>query len=246
MKGRGGNPGKKIILLFFCFVAALANFGLNQLAAKVFSQFLFVDTLFTLTIALSGGIIPGIITAFLSLLPYGLFLGEPYWPGDLFVICSITELILVRGFCLRFHIITKNSEPCFGMTDKFGVFKEDNFNFLLLYVISALCVISVSMCLVISLLGGIIGSVNTLVFKSVEKTYSPEMYFKLGLLRNQVNLILANILARIPVNMVDRVIVVFGSYGLFLFIFRIKSRLGVYRAAWGSAIATINGPDRPG
>jgi hypothetical protein len=226
MKGRDGNPGKKIILLFFCFIAALANYGLNQLAARVFSQFLFVDTLFTLTITLIGGIIPGIITACLSILPYGIFTGESYWPGALFVVCSITELILVRGFCLRFHIITKNSEPRFGMADKFGGFKGGNFYFLLLYVISALWVISVSMCLVISLLGGIIGSVNTLVFKSVEKAYSPEMYFKLGLLRNQVNLILANILARIPVNMVDRVIVVFGSYGLFLLVFRIKSRLG--------------------
>ncbi|MDR1420741.1 MAG: hypothetical protein LBI86_10235, partial [Treponema sp.] len=43
---------------------------------------------------------------------------------------------------------------------------------------------------------------------------TPELYFKLGLLRNGLPLLASEILARIPVNIVDRPVSVFGAYGI--------------------------------
>jgi hypothetical protein len=46
--------------------------------------------------------------------------------------------------------------------------------------------------------------------------YSPEDRFKLGLLRSNMPLLWASILARFPINIVDRFIVMFGGYSVSL------------------------------
>jgi len=81
-------------------------------------------------------------------------------------------------------------------------------------VASLLLVLAVLDCVVISVTGGIIDYALT-VF-SMPRTFSPEDNLKLGLLRNNVPLLATAILSRIPINIVDRFIVVFGGYGVSL------------------------------
>jgi hypothetical protein len=65
-----------------------------------------------------------------------------------------------------------------------------------------------------SVTGGIIDYVISSL--SIMRTYSPEDNFKLGLLRNNVPLLATAILSRIPINIIDRFIVIFGGYGVSL------------------------------
>ena len=69
-------------------------------------------------------------------------------------------------------------------------------------------------CIVISITGGIIDYILTLL--SVTKAYYPEDSFKLGLLRNNMPLLPASVLSRIPINIVDRFFIIFGGYGVSL------------------------------
>jgi hypothetical protein len=69
-------------------------------------------------------------------------------------------------------------------------------------------------CIVVSICGGVIDFI--LGKLSAPLTYSPEDTFELGLLRNNVPVLVTAILSRIPINIVDRFIAVFGGYGIFL------------------------------
>jgi hypothetical protein len=60
------------------------------------------------------------------------------------------------------------------------------------------------------------GSPSSSIFQ-VPRTFSPEDSFKLGLLRNNIPLLPTAILSRIPINIVDRFIAVFGGFGISLF-----------------------------
>jgi len=66
---------------------------------------------------------------------------------------------------------------------------------------------------------------------SVPWKYSPSDIFKLGFLRHNAPVLAAGILSRIPINIVDRFIVIFGGYGISL-IFR----------KWLSANSVFNEP----
>jgi hypothetical protein len=70
-------------------------------------------------------------------------------------------------------------------------------------------------CILISIVGGIIDFVLYGLL-SVPRGIYPEDIFKLGLYRNNVPLLAAAMLSRIPINIVDRFIAIFGGYGISL------------------------------
>jgi hypothetical protein len=70
-------------------------------------------------------------------------------------------------------------------------------------------------CLLISVVGGIIDFVLYNLLAAPRGAY-PEDIFKLGLYRNNVPALAAAILSRIPINIVDRFIAIFGGYGISL------------------------------
>jgi hypothetical protein len=67
-------------------------------------------------------------------------------------------------------------------------------------------------CIAVSITGGIIDFI--LHLNSAPRTFSPEDTFKLGLLQNNVPVLATSILSRIPINIIDRFIAVFGGYGI--------------------------------
>jgi hypothetical protein len=77
-----------------------------------------------------------------------------------------------------------------------------------------LLVLAMLDCVVMSITGGIIDYI--LIVFSTPRTFSPEDSFKLGLLQNNVPLLATAILSRIPINIFDRIIVLFGGYGISL------------------------------
>jgi len=155
----------------------------------------------------SAGLFAGFLTGAFSCLcisfaVYGYILGN-FFPkvGYIFYICVIVEVLLV---CF-FHGKMKKRE---------GVFLQKPSLQSFVYVAPLLLGLAALDCIAVSITGGIIDF--ALVIHQVPRGISPEDTFKLGLLRNNVPLLATAILSRIPINIVDRFIAVFGGYGISL------------------------------
>ena len=181
-------PYKKAVkITLLCLLAAAANYFLNTLSVHVLRIPLYLDTVFSAAVCFGAGLIPGLITALLSYVFWSI------WEGGFtpFVICSIAEVVIVWRL-----------KPEGGLQTK-GAFVRISGSLLLLYI---------SACITISVLGGLIDFIYHSVF-SVEKFYfSPEDTVKISLLRSGIHTLAMNILSRIPINVVDRFIVIFGGY----------------------------------
>jgi uncharacterized membrane protein len=156
---------------------------------------LFLDTVFTAAIAFTAGLVPGISVAVLSWLVPGIY----YKSLNFFILCSIVEVLLICAFKPPVPVI-----PDFAPKEKVVASYADlAAKLMLLYI---LCAIT------ISVLGGGIDYVSRLFLKLQPLHYSPEDTFKLGLIMNNLPDLVVSILSRIPVNIVDRFIVIFGGY----------------------------------
>jgi hypothetical protein len=186
---------KVITLVVLCVFAVAMNVLLN-IFVKNFLQFpLFMDTVFTAAIAFTSGPIPGISVAALTWLIPGIY----YKSLDFFVICSVVEVLLICAFKPPAPVI-----PDFAPKEKVIVsYSGLAAKLMLLYILCAI---------VISVLGGVIDYVSQLFLKRQPLHYSPEDTFKLGLIMNNLPVLAVSILSRIPVNIVDRFIVIFGGY----------------------------------
>ncbi|GHV88401.1 hypothetical protein AGMMS50267_07680 [Spirochaetia bacterium] len=181
---------KKLLL---CFCAAGANYLLAGLLGH-FKVPLFMDTLFTLTVTFIAGPLYGCLTAALTVLAFQL-LNDEYLLSALYFFCSGSGVILAAFFS-RSHHLAENEKP-------------GSFN-----ILTMLLILSLEMCLVISITGGLIARF-ILLLDPVSGTFLvPHNYYFLGLLLNHVPLPVAEIVSRIPVNIPDRLLSVYGGYGI--------------------------------
>jgi hypothetical protein len=90
-------------------------------------------------------------------------------------------------------------------------------------ILVALLLLSFVMCIAMSILGGLI----TVLINSFPSPFrgssspSPERLFKLALLRKDLPPAVIEILSRIPLNIIDRLLSVFGGYGVAVLLRRI-------------------------
>jgi len=191
-----------------CIVSATGNALGSYLHSKMGIP-LYVDTILNAAMCFSAGLVSAIITGTLlfPVINYwiNIFLRGPLIELGLFrniwIICIVAEIILVWFFYKK-------------MKKREAVFLENPALYTFIGVAAQLLVLAVLDCIVISVTGGIIDYV--LSSFSMPRTFSPEDNFKLGLLRNNVPLLATAILSRIPINIVDRFIVIFGGYGISL------------------------------
>jgi hypothetical protein len=195
------NWGKIVIL---CLIATAANFGLSRISGLL-GLGLYLDTVFTVTAAFAGSLGAGLITAALSTIAYGLT--YTYWGFWLFGLCSAAAALLTHGvhrfFLSRYVSSPKGEEP--PPLDR----------------IIMLVVLSLVMCVLMSLMGALISVFIQLVLRRPIHDVSAETWLKVGLLKQGLHLAAAELLARIPVNIVDRFISVFGGYGAALLLRRL-------------------------
>jgi len=194
-------------ILVLCVVCAFCNSGLSYLVMTRLKFPLFADTFFTVAMSFTAGWLPGIITGvfltnLISLLRDNFLFGTPFttiW--CFFAICILAEIVLV---CI-FHKRIKPREDVFLQKPSLNSF---------IGIATGLLVLVVIDCIVISILGGTVdfflNKISAPVYPSFEDA------FELGLLRNNVPLLLSGILARIPINIVDRFFAIFCGYGLSL------------------------------
>jgi len=195
-------------LTLLCFISGLLNTLISYLINGVCALPLYFDTLFTVAVFFSAGLVPALITAIL--LPifttfeyiYLIHLeAETARWTYIFVFCVIFEVLLI--FFFRNKI--KPLDAAFRKNPSLHAF---------INLAPLLMLIVVLDCVVVSVTGGIIDYILTMV--SAPKAFYPEDSFKLGLLRNNVPLLASAVLSRVPINIVDRFFVIFGGYGVSL------------------------------
>jgi hypothetical protein len=196
--------GIKLIIL--CALAVGANYLLNTLSVFILKLPLFLDTVFTCVVAFAAGLVPGIAAAVLTTAV--IFVRDN--GTFLFVLCSITEVFLV--WLMNPH--SKNSPWGFRRksADPFPSAARTSF----ISTFTALLLLYIAACITISVLGGILGFILYDVLLTRKLYYSPEDTFKMGLLHNGPPILVTNILSRIPINIVDRFVVIFGGFSLSL------------------------------
>ena len=198
------RSGLPIKLFLLCVLAAGANFLLNTLSVYFIKIPLFLDTVFTAVVSFTAGVFPGIITALFSFTALCIRNGN----FDPFILCAIAEVLLICGLKPKHPGKRHPGLPATVLNSFVSVFAR----LMVLYIV---CTIT------ISVLGGLIDFFYYTVWANPKLYFSAEDTFKMGLLRSGIPVLAMNIFSRIPVNMVDRFIVIFGGY----FISRVIGKL---------------------
>ena len=201
--------GRNLKLLVLFIASGIGNAALSHFVTMVAKIPLYADTMFTIAMCFTAGLLGGILTGALFS-PLCFFLLVRYIHGlssamgvirNIYAVCVIAEVFVV---CL-FYSKMKTREAAFLEKPSVNSF---------IGIAAQLLVLVAIDCVVISICGGIIDT--TLAYLSVPKFFSPEDNFKLGLLRNNVPVLATAVLSRIPINIIDRFIAVFGGYGISL------------------------------
>ena len=197
-----GKQYWKILLL--CFVSALGNYWLTYFVAGFP---LYLDVVFTAAICFAFGFVPGILTGVLLFPSLGVLLHiyvlrapvEHVFFSVIFTICVFIEIILICYFRKKM----RQEETVFLEKPSFHSF---------IALTPQLLTLTAIACIAVSFAGGVIDFTLTQV--NIQRPYSPEDTFMLGLLRNNVPFLASAILSRIPINIVSRFVIIFGGFGL--------------------------------
>jgi hypothetical protein len=196
-------------ILILCVASAVGNAAVCHLFTNVANVPLYMDTMFTVAMCFSAGLLAGVLTGALFS-PLCFYFVTRYILGlsvtlsvirNIYLICIVVEVVLV---CL-FYSKMKTKEADFLEKPSLNSFIGVGTELLVLVALD---------CIAVSITGGVIDFV--LFLNSAPRTFSPEDTFKLGLLRNNVPVLASSILSRIPINIIDRFIAIFGGYGISL------------------------------
>jgi len=198
-------------MLLLCLTGALLNIAINKIftAGGIWILPLYLDTILTITVTFFGGLFWGVLTGILTNL-IGHTINFWGWEGYLFVFCNIATALVTWAFIRLFPQeikITNDSKTRMVKTHNSQMF------FRIINRIIVLILLSFTLCLVMSLLGGLISALIQ-IFGS-----SPADELLLSALLGstmfpKMNVILMEILSRIPINIIDRLISVFAGYGI--------------------------------
>lgn len=206
-------------IFIICIVAALCEALLAFFVSRVLRVPLFFDSAFKAAVCFYAGLLPAIFSSLLfSLLinpvVYNLLSQTPasimMFTFAPFLLCMFAEIILVY----LFHKKMIKQENDFFENHSISSFTK---------IAVLLAVLTALDCVVISIIGGIIDTIITA--HASERIFSAEDTFKLGLLRSNMSFLAAAILSRIPINIVDRFIAVFGGFWLAFLYKKVRGRI---------------------
>lgn len=177
-------------LSIFILCAALFDGLFSTFTASVLQIPLFLDTIGILTITFSFGGIPGIITALLSQFFCELFGNYLNFRIFMYVLCSFSAVGVI---CIFKNSLQQAKSK--------------------LSVIIILILISLLMCVVVSITGGLVDLIDNFFGEKVLGNIQTD-YYKLALLKTKINDLGINILSRFPANILDRPISTFAGFGI--------------------------------
>jgi hypothetical protein len=206
--------------------ASVGNKLLTVLANRAQTG-LWLDTVFVITAVFSGGLEAGMLTSLfttaLSGIFHRLFFGRDYFWGSYFYGLCFAATALVTWFfsrsfpgeCASLRIIKRRKDaPPFPGPPSASPLDR----------IIMLSLLSLSLWIVISVLGALISLFNYHFLRTVSDDIAAENIFKLGLLQRGFSLAVSELLTRIPINIIDRPVSVFIGYGTSLLLKKLCNR----------------------
>jgi hypothetical protein len=197
---------RRLVSLLLCIAGAALNIILPRFNGAVLFLPLFIDTIFTIAITFSRGLFWGILTGVLTHLASNIIFPSG-WPMYLYTLCSIVTALITDLFIRLFpgELGFQRSSTLKTVVDRAIV----------------LMMLSFALCIVMSVQGGL----TAVLIDSLKAYWSQsssgssgaegaETLFKLALLRRNLPLAGVEILSRIPLNVIDRLVSVFGAYGI--------------------------------
>jgi hypothetical protein len=208
-----------IIMVSLCLAGALLNNAFPVLAKPSYFP-LFLDTVFTVTLTLRGGLFWGVLTGALTNVIYNTFFFWG-WEGYLFTLCNIATAVVtwlfMRIFPRDLGWLCQGRDalpPAFP-----SPFKSRRFEMVADRVI-VLILLSFGLCIAMSVLGGIISALIQ-IFNPV---YVKQPFVSADMFDRKLPIILTEIMSRFPQNIIDRLITAFCGYGIAVLIQKTGSR----------------------
>jgi len=202
-----------------CLAGALLNIQLNRLTfLTVLPLPLYMDTVFTVALTFWGGLFWGILCGAITNL-----IAHTYWFSGwelyLYTICNIATALITWMFIrlfpreLDFSLRYAKHEQ---IQRAAGIASESGKLFRVLERVIALALLSFALCIAMSILGG---AITTVILQINPARLEQRAYW--GILSDTMfgenfSVLLTEILARIPINIADRLIAAFGGYGIAL------------------------------
>jgi len=233
---------KTVTLSVLVLAGALLNLAFNVLARKAAGFPLYLDTILTVSLTLAGGLLWGLLTGLLTNAISFLFYFYSWW-GFLFVICNMATAavtwLFVRFFPRELSLpegppaeaaaaLGAVPEAPVGAVAPEAPYKSPRLSSRRLAEIMnrmiVLILLSFCLCLVISVLGGVISACIQSANPALAGRPDPSGDLTATMFGRNIPLALAEILSRIPVNIVDRLITAFAGYGIALGLQRMLCR----------------------
>jgi len=198
---------RKIIGSFiFCIAGALLNMFVYWIFITIMGLPLYLDTIFTITVTLVCGPLWGVLTGALtnahSFTVYG-------WEYYLFALCNIAAALITWFFIklfpleLNLNMYAANTKSVYQSGSRRLSAWMDSF--------IVLTLLSFALCLVISILGGCIS-----VFIGFFKAPAVNPAAVQTMFHHNIHMLPNEILSRIPINIIDRLISAFAAFGVAL------------------------------
>jgi len=175
----------------------------------------------TIAVTFTGGIFLGVVCGALTNLINHALWGWG-WEGYLFIICNIATAFITWLFMKLFpRELNLTAAPSYtsGVSHK-AAYKSSRLGNVMDRVI-VLIILSYALCLAMSFLGGLIAALILNISTSYNFGGSGiTAFFSATMFKDGTPVLIAEIVSRIPVNIVDRLISAFAGYGIALCIRR--------------------------
>jgi hypothetical protein len=205
-----------------CFAGVLLNIATHKLCTFMGIQ-LYLDTVFTVAVTLFCGLFWGVLCgALTNFICYSVWFWG--WEAYLFTLCNIATAVVTWFFIRLFPVELGLSHETAGTVP----YKSTWFSRVMDKVI-ILMLLAFALCLTISVMGGIISAVIWDASPSYPYENSLLVWLGRTMFAKNFPTVVREIMARIPVNMVDRIITAFAGYGVAVLVQRAMSKYIVNR-----------------
>jgi hypothetical protein len=213
MKAMETPPRSRFVSLILCIAGAALNISLSRLNGSVLHLPLFIDTIFTIALTFSRGLHWGILTGVLTHLASNSIFSFG-WPMYLYTLCSIVTALITALFIRLFP-----NELSLPVRRAAALPRR-----VIMDRVIVLLMLSFTLCIVMSVQGGLTAALIESLASGggSQGTEGPELLFKLTLFRRNLPLVGVEILSRIPLNIIDRLISAFCGYGAALLLEKVS------------------------
>jgi hypothetical protein len=198
-----------------CCAGVLLNIALHRLIVSAGVP-LYLDTVFTVAVTLAGGFFWGAVCgALTNLIEYSVWFWG--WEAYLFALCNIATAFITWLFMRLFPSelgFARNTLVPYKSTRLSRAMDK----------ITAVILLAFALCLAMSVMGGVISAV--IWGASPSYPYEGSLLIRLGksMFAGNIPTLVREIVARIPVNMIDRLITAFAGYGVAALLQRTMNR----------------------